>query len=185
MNYAIEGSNRMKVMINDLLQFSRVDSRGKPFQQIGMEGVLGMAIQNLQEVIKETQADISRDALPDVFADEGQLVELMQNLLANAIKFRGTETPKIHIGVQDNREEWLFSVKDNGIGMDQQFNERIFIIFQRLHTREEYPGSGIGLSISKRIAERHGGKLWVESQLGKGSTFYFTIPQKRSNGNDS
>ena len=127
--------------------------------------------------IDEAKAIITNDELPKVRADASQLAQLFQNLISNAVKFHGTEKPHIHISVRDEGRDWLFSVRDNGIGIDQQYADKVFVIFQRLHTKEEYPGSGIGLAICKKIVERHGGRIWFESELGKGSTFYFTIPK--------
>jgi PAS domain S-box-containing protein len=177
-NYAVDGATRMGVMINDLLQLSRVESQGKPFQLTDCEKVLERALQNLQISISESGAIVKLDPLPKVSGDEVQLTQLFQNLIANAIKFRGEKSPEIHISAKRNENDWIFSVKDNGIGIEPQYFERIFIIFKRLHNKQEYPGSGIGLALCKKIVERHGGKIWVESTLGKGSTFYFSIPVK-------
>jgi light-regulated signal transduction histidine kinase (bacteriophytochrome) len=129
-------------------------------------------------VIEENHAIVTSDQLPTVMADASQMVQLFQNLVGNAIKFRGEELPRIHVSVEEKGNEWVFSVKDNGIGIDPQFSERIFVAFQRLHSREKYPGTGIGLAICNKIVDRHGGKIWVESELGKGSTFYFTMPKR-------
>jgi PAS domain S-box-containing protein len=175
--YAVDGANRMQKMINDLLSYSRVETRGKPFEAVGCTAILNQALTNLRMVIEETGAMITQDPLPTVMGEESQLVQLFQNLIDNAIKFRREEPPRIHISAEDRGNDWFFSVKDNGIGIDPQYNERIFIIFQRLHRREEYPGTGIGLTICKKIVERHGGRVWVDSQPGNGSTFYFTIPK--------
>jgi PAS domain S-box-containing protein len=176
--YAVDGAKRMQRLINDLLAFSRVRTKGKEFTKTDCSHVLGQAIANLQAAIKESGAVLTNDSLPIVEADETQLVQLFQNLLDNAIKFRRKEPPRIHISVQRKGEEWLFSVIDNGIGIDAQYAERIFVIFQRLHEKGEYPGTGIGLAICKRIVDRHGGRIWVESTPEKGSTFFFTIPVK-------
>jgi PAS domain S-box-containing protein len=175
--YAVDGANRMQKMINDLLSYSRVGTRGKPFEAVGCTAILNQALTNLRMVIEETGAMITQDPLPTVMGEESQLVQLFQNLIDNAIKFRREEPPRIHISAEDRGNDWFFSIKDNGIGIDPQYNERIFIIFQRLHRREEYPGTGIGLTICKKIVERHGGRVWVDSQPGNGSTFYFTIPK--------
>jgi PAS domain S-box-containing protein len=175
--YAVDGANRMEKMINDLLSYSRVETRGKPFEAVGCTAILNQALTNLRMVIEETGAMITQDPLPTVMGAESQLVQLFQNLIDNAIKFRREEPPRIHVSAEDRGNDWFFSVKDNGIGIDPQYNERIFIIFQRLHRREEYPGTGIGLTICKKIVERHGGRVWVDSQPGNGSTFYFTIPK--------
>jgi PAS domain S-box-containing protein len=180
-NYAVDGVNRMKVLINDLLTFSRVGTRGKELSLVELKDIIDVVLSNLQLAIEENEAIITYDELPQVLADEGQMIQLFQNLIGNAIKFRSEEPPRIHIGVKQEKEQWQFSVHDNGIGIDPQFGERIFIIFQRLHTREEYPGTGIGLSICRKIVERHGGRIWVESQPGQGATFHFTLPAMEQN----
>ncbi len=176
--YAVEGASRMQRLINDLLFYSRVGSRGKEFEPTDCAHILGQAIANLQGVIVESGAVVTNDDLPTVKADQPQLIQLFQNLLDNAIKFRRKEPPRIHISAERKGDEWLFSIVDNGIGIDPQYAERIFVIFQRLHEKGEYPGTGIGLAICKRIVERHGGRIWVESMPEKGSTFFFTIPIK-------
>jgi light-regulated signal transduction histidine kinase (bacteriophytochrome) len=178
MNYAVDGANRMQTMINDLLTFSRVGTRGNPFEPIDCEVILDQTLTNLQMAIEESQAIITHDPLPTVMADDTQMVQLFQNLIGNAIKFRRQEQLRVHISAQAKEEEWVFSVRDNGTGIDPQYAERIFVIFQRLHSKEEYPGTGIGLAVCKRVLERHGGKIWVESQPGQGSTFYFIIPKR-------
>ncbi len=178
MNYAVDGATRMQTMINDLLTFSRVGTRGKPFEPTDCEVILDQSLANLQMAIEDSQAIITHDPLPTVMADGTQMVPLFQNLIGNAIKFRRQEQMRVHISAQAKEKEWIFSVHDNGIGIDPQYAERIFVIFQRLHSKEEYPGTGIGLAVCKRVVERHGGKIWVESQPGQGSTFYFTIPIK-------
>ncbi len=175
--YATEGAKRMDDLLTGLLQYSRVGTHGKPFRQVSAQASLKSAITNLQRSIYETRAVITSDELPMVVADDIQVTQLFQNLIANALKFRNEHKPEIHVGYQKKEDCWQFSVRDNGIGIDPQFNERIFLIFQRLHTRDKYPGYGVGLSICKRIVERHGGEIWLESQLGQGSTFYFTIPE--------
>ena len=177
-NYAVDGANRMQTMISDLLTFSRVGTRGKPFEPIDCEVILDQTLTNLQMAIEDSQAIITRDPLPTVMTDDTQMVQLFQNLIGNAIKFRRQEQLRVHISAQAKEEEWVFSVRDNGTGIDPQYTERIFVIFQRLHSKEEYPGTGIGLAVCKRVLERHGGKIWVESQPGQGSTFYFTIPKR-------
>ncbi|MFW6358066.1 MAG: ATP-binding protein [Chroococcales cyanobacterium] len=180
-NFAVEGVNHMQTLIDDLLAYSRVGTRGKEFTETDVEATLKRACTNLQQRILATGAEITHDSLPTVMGDSIQLTQLFQNFIGNAIKFHNHSPPKIHIGVERKRKEWLFCVQDNGIGIDPQFSDRIFVIFQRLHTREEYPGTGIGLAICKKIIERHGGEIWVESELGKGATFYFTIPVRKPN----
>jgi signal transduction histidine kinase len=174
--YAVNGANRMQVLIQDLLAFSRIDTQGQLFEPTSVETLLGYALDNLKGGIEESRAVVTHDPLPTVMADERQLLHLLQNLVSNAIKFKGTEPPRVHLSIERRGSEWLFSVRDNGIGIDPQYGERIFVIFQRLHTNAEYPGTGIGLSICKKIVERHGGRIWMESQLGQGANFYFTLP---------
>jgi PAS domain S-box-containing protein len=174
--YAVEGATRMHTLINDLLAYSRVGTHGKAFELVDCALVLKQACANLKLAIEESDAMITHDRLPVVRGDAWQLGQLFQNLIGNAIKFCGTEPPRIHVGAEQHGAEWIISVCDNGIGIDSEFAERIFIIFQRLHTRVEYPGTGIGLAICKKIVERHGGRIWVESAVGQGSTFFFTLP---------
>ena len=173
--FAVDGANRMQRLILDLLAYSRVNTAGRQFEPTAMETVLKAALNNLTNAVKESQAIITHDPLPAVMGDDKQLAQLFQNLLSNAVKFGGAQPPRIHISAKQADGEWLFSVRDHGIGLDPQYADRIFVIFQRLHTREEYPGTGIGLAICKKIVERHGGRIWVESELGKGATFYFTL----------
>jgi PAS domain S-box-containing protein len=174
--FAVDGASRMQRLINDLLSYSRVTTRAKPFASTDCEEVIGQATNNLTVAIEESGALVTHDALPTVMGDESQLMQLLQNLMGNAIKFRGDEPPNVHISAKSTLHEWVFSVRDNGIGIDSEFSDRIFQIFQRLHTRDKYPGTGIGLAVCKRIVERHGGRIWVESQPGTGTTFSFTIP---------
>ena len=175
-NFAVAGANRMQMLITDLLSFSRVGTRGKPMELIDSHVALGQARINLNAAIEETQAVVTNDDLPEVVADESQLVQLFQNLVGNAIKFhKHGESPRVHISATRKAGDWVFSVRDNGIGIDPKYFERLFVIFQRLHSREEYPGTGIGLAVCKKIVERHGGKIWIKSQAGQGSTFYFTL----------
>jgi PAS domain S-box-containing protein len=174
--YAVDGANRMQRLIQDLLSFSRVSTRGNPFRPTDCNVVLGQARTNLDVIIRENNALVTNDELPLVMADETQLLLVFQNLINNAIKFRSKELPHVQVSAEKNGHEWIFSVRDNGQGIDPQYYDRIFVIFQRLHAKEEYPGTGIGLAICKRIVERHGGRIWLESKPGKGSTFYFTIP---------
>jgi len=172
---AIDGTSRMERMIEGLLAFSRVGTRGGKFEPVDGAKVLTAALQNLQAAIQESGAVVTQDPLPTVNADAVQLLSLFQNLIGNALKFRRTEPPRIHVGAQWSDGNWRFSVRDNGIGIESQYFERVFGVFQRLHTRREYPGTGIGLAICKKIVERHGGRIWVESMPGEGSTFYFTL----------
>lgn len=174
--YAVDGANRMQGLINDLLTYSRVGTKGKPFEPTDSETVFKLATDNLKVAIEESGAVITHDSLPTVMADSSQLIQLLQNLIGNGVKFRGEEPLKINVSAAKKENEWLFSVSDNGIGIDPKDKERIFQIFQRLHNRNEYQGTGIGLAVSKKIVERHGGRIWVESKPKKGSTFYFTIP---------
>jgi PAS domain S-box-containing protein len=174
--YAVDGATRMQRLIQDLLAYSRVSSKGKPLNPTDCNAVLGQVRINLSVAIEESNARVTHDELPIVMADETQLVQVFQNLIGNAIKFCSEEPPRIHVSAEKNEKEWIFSVRDNGKGIDPQYHERIFVIFQRLQGKGEYPGTGIGLAICKRIIERHGGRIWVESEYGKGSTFYFTIP---------
>jgi PAS domain S-box-containing protein len=179
--HTVDGVSRMQTLIEDLLTYSRVGTRGKAFEPSDCNAILGQALANLEAAIAESCAVITHNRLPVVKADAGQLTQLFQNLIGNAIKFRSQQPPKIHISVRREEGQWLFSVKDNGIGMQPEYFERIFIIFQRLHTRAEYPGTGIGLAICKKIVERHGGRIFVESEPGQGSTFSFTIPDTQAN----
>jgi chemotaxis family two-component system sensor kinase Cph1 len=185
--YAVEGVSLMQTLIDDVLAYSKVDMQAIEFQLTEVETALERALTNLRKRISETGAVITYDELPTVMADSTQLMQLFQNLIGNAIKFRSDKPPEIHVGAIRTEDEWLFSVKDNGIGFDPQFSDRIFVIFQRLHTRDEYPGTGMGLAICKKIVECHRGRIWVESQVGEGATFYFTFPvggrdRERRNG---
>jgi len=175
-DFAVAGVKRMRLLIRDLLEYSRVGTRGQFLTMTDCNAVLDLTLNNLDAVIEESHARITRGPLPAIMADDVQLGQLFQNLISNAIKYRDSKPPEIHVGCKQEESHWLFWVRDNGIGIDPQYGERIFIIFQRLHGKGEYPGSGIGLAICKKIVERHGGKIWVESEPGKGSTFYFTLP---------
>ena len=190
--HAVDGAQRMQNLINDLLAYSRVGTHGKEFGEVSMEKTADYALQNLSERIKETGVQVTRDALPDVWGDSGQLELVLQNLVSNALKFRGETDPLVHIGYQLRRVEGapdangqvqisgqpqhVFSVRDNGLGIETQYFERIFVMFQRLHTRTEFPGTGIGLAICKKIVERHGGTIGVQSVAGEGATFWFSLP---------
>ncbi|NQV01893.1 MAG: PAS domain S-box protein, partial [Bacteroidia bacterium] len=173
--FAVDGANHMQRLINDLLDYSRVTTRGNPFKKLDLSSIMGQVIVNLQQKISETQAFIVNEELPFVKGDESQLIRLFQNLIDNAIKFKGEESPRITINAKTEDKSVTISVQDNGIGIDEVYSDRIFTIFQRLHTKDKYPGTGIGLAICKRIVERHGGTIWFESEEGKGTTFWFTL----------
>ena len=180
MSFAVSGANRLQMMINNLLEYSRLDSRGNPFVRVESGDILRKVIDDFSPEIERSNAVITFDDLPVVMADPGQLGRLFQNLVGNALKFRGGEPPRIQVAARREERNWVFSVRDNGIGIDTKYRDRIFVIFQRLHTMETYAGTGIGLSICKKIVERHGGRIWMESEPGKGSTFCFTIPAKEA-----
>jgi PAS domain S-box-containing protein len=175
--YAVDGASHMQQLINDLLAYSRVGTRGNPPGPVPADQALDRALENLQAALQENAVEITRDPLPTVTIDGVQLSQVFQNLIANAIKFQGDKPPHLHITCAARGLEWVFSVRDNGIGIDPQYLERIFIIFQRLNPRGKYPGTGIGLAMCKRIILRHGGRIWAESESGKGSTFYFSLPK--------
>jgi PAS domain S-box-containing protein len=178
MNFVVDGATRMKQLIEDLLAYSRVGTRGRELRPVSSLVALDKALVNLRGAIEASGASVTHDAPPEVRADETQLVQLLQNLVGNAIKFRKKEEPcRIHVSAEDAGGEWRFSVSDNGMGIEPQYFERIFMVFQRLHTRDEYPGTGIGLAICKKVVDRHGGRIWVESEPGKGSKFFFTLPK--------
>jgi PAS domain S-box-containing protein len=174
--YIVENAKRMKQLIDDLLSFSRVNTDVKDFEYVDLEAVLDSVLSSLSMSIEEFNINITHDPLPSLLADSTQMVQVFQNLLINAIKFRGEEPPEIHISAEKGEREWTFSISDNGIGIKPEHQKQIFEVFKRLHTREEYPGTGIGLSICQKIIRHHGGRIWLESELGKGTTFYFTIP---------
>lgn len=174
-NFAVDGAKRMQMLINDLLAYSRLGTRAKEFKPTDCNAVLKHVLQNLEMAIKESGARITHDPLPTVPCDDTQLTQLLQNLIGNGLKFRGDSPPEIHIGATRQDDDWQFSVRDKGIGIAAEYSERIFVIFQRLHSQDRYQGTGMGLAICKKIVERHGGRIWVESQPGAGSTFYFTL----------
>jgi light-regulated signal transduction histidine kinase (bacteriophytochrome) len=178
--YAVDGAVRMQGLINDLLNFSRIGTRGQKFSEVDFNLVMGRAISNLTMSIQEKNALIVNEELPSVVGDESQLIQLMQNLVGNALKFCKL-SPRIQISAIEENSHYIFSVKDNGIGIEKQYYDKIFLIFQRLGSKEEYGGTGIGLAICKRIVERHGGKIWVESEYGEGTTFYFTLNKYLNN----
>lgn len=175
--HTVDGANRMQTLIDDLLTYSRLTTREAPLRPTSCEEVLAEVLANLEVPIRESKAVVTHDPLPTVPGDPTQLLQVFQNLVSNGIKYRSERTPKIHVGVEDRGSEWRFSVRDNGIGIAPQYADRIFKIFQRLHTRKDYPGTGIGLAVCKKVVERHGGKIWVESEPEEGSTFFFTIPK--------
>lgn len=181
LSFAVEASKRMRALIDDLLAYSRVGRRGKPLEPTDCDQVVGQAISNLTATIEENDALVTRDPLPQVTGDATQLMQLFQNLIGNAVKFHGKRRPRVHVGVRHEGDRWVFSVRDNGIGINPKHFERIFMIFQRLHGRDEYSGTGIGLAVCKRTVERHGGKIWVESDVGKGARFFFTLPAAQPN----
>jgi light-regulated signal transduction histidine kinase (bacteriophytochrome) len=177
--YIVEGANRMDRLITGLLAYSRAGLQDRSLEWVDCEALVEQVLANLKTIVEESGAKITHSRLPTVMADTLQLGQLFQNLLANALKFQALESPRVHLSAHEQKNHWLFSVEDNGIGIEPENRERIFVIFQRLH-KEECPGSGIGLAICRKIVERHGGRIWVESELGKGSTFYFTLPLMRA-----
>jgi light-regulated signal transduction histidine kinase (bacteriophytochrome) len=175
--FAVDGCNRMQVLIQDLLAYSRAGANGKALREVSGDAALSGALINLRATIEQNGAVVTHDPLPAIRTDETQLTQIFQNLVGNAIKYRSAEAPRIHVAAAKNGgNEWIFSVRDNGLGIDPQYFEKIFILFQRLHGREEFEGTGIGLAICKKILDRQGGRIWVESQPEKGSTFYFALP---------
>jgi signal transduction histidine kinase len=177
--FAIEGAQRMEALILDLLAYSRVEIRGRSFEPTDCEQVLEAALANLKVAVEESRATVTHEPLPTVMGDRVQLTQLFQNLIGNAIKFHGTRPTRMKVQVEGRDQEWRFIIRDNGIGIDPKDFERIFVIFQRLHNRQEYAGTGMGLAICKKIVERHGGRIWVESVPGQGSSFFFTLPAMR------
>ncbi|WP_336360150.1 PAS domain S-box protein [Haladaptatus sp. ZSTT2] len=175
--FAVDGAERMRTMINDLLRYSRVDTETEPFEPTDSEAVVERVLSNLQMQIEQTGIEVAVESLPTVIADRNQLEQVFQNLLSNAIKYRSDEAPRVEIDVTERETDWLFAISDNGIGIAADRQDRIFEVFRRLHSREEYPGTGIGLALCRKIVERHDGRIWVESTPGEGSTFYFTLPR--------
>jgi PAS domain S-box-containing protein len=173
--FAVEAANRMRGLIGDLLVYSKVGATGKEFAPVALEGIFERAMDSLKPMLEETGAVVTHDLLPRVLGNDVQMAQLFQSLIENAIKFHGMEAPRVHVGVRHLGERLLFFVQDNGIGIDPQYTERVFVLFQRLHSQEQYPGRGVGLAISRKIIERHGGRIWVDSELGRGATFYFTL----------
>ena len=183
--YAVDGAARMQKLINDLLAYSRVGTRGKVFAPVDCGTIVDQILVNLSLAIEESAAQVTRTKLPVLTGDDTQLSQLFQNLIGNALKFHGPNPPQVHVAAERRDGEWLFSVHDNGIGIETTYFERIFVIFQRLHTRDEYPGTGIGLAICKKIVGRHGGQIWIESVLGEGTTFFFTLVADRQRAIES
>ena len=176
--FAVDGANRMQALIRALLEYSRVGTRGGTFTVVPMQEVLDAVLQDLRVSIEESGATITQDELPVLVADRTQMIQLLQNLIGNAIKFSGGQPPRVHVGARDTGSAWEISVRDEGIGIEERYFERIFQIFQRLHGPAEYQGTGIGLAVCRRIVERHGGTIRVTSAPGAGSTFTFTIPRR-------
>jgi PAS domain S-box-containing protein len=176
--YAVDGCNRMQQLVEDLLVYSRAGTNAAAAHEISSENALREALTNLRATMRESGAVVTNDALPTITADDTRLAQVFLNLVGNAIKYRGTEVPQIHVSATKNgSKEWIFSVRDNGLGIEPRYFERIFVLFQRLHGRNEFKGTGIGLAICKKIVERAGGRIWVESEPQKGSTFYFSVPE--------
>ncbi|MFZ2197583.1 MAG: ATP-binding protein, partial [Thermodesulfovibrionales bacterium] len=177
LDFIISAAKRMQRMIEDILAYSRVGTRAGEFSDVDLEPVLRQATENLYASIEENGAVVTHGSLPVVKADQSQMILLLQNLIGNALKFTAGP-PRVHVSSVKQGSEWVFSVQDNGIGIDPEQFDRLFVLFQRLHTEEEYPGTGVGLAICKKIVDRHGGRMWVESGPGQGSQFFFTIPVK-------
>lgn len=176
-NYAVDGATRMRSLIEDLLTYARVSSRARPLEPVKVDVVIDDVLQGLEVRLQEKQAVVERGPLPTVSADRRQLGQLLQNLITNAVKFMKKDTrPVVKIDAERVGDEWFLRVQDNGIGMSQEYTEKIFVIFQRLHSREEYEGTGVGLAVCKKIVELHKGRIWVESELDKGSTFFIALP---------
>jgi len=180
--FAVDGAKRMHFLLNDLLAFSRIKLLA--WESVETGDILRQALTDLRVAIEESGAVVTCDTLPAVIGDRSQLSRLFRDLISNAIKYRREESPRIHITSEKKDREWVFSFRDNGIGIAEEYFDRIFVIFQRLHTRDKYPGTGMGLAMCKKIVERHGGRLWLESREGVGSVFYFTLPIKEENSYD-
>ena len=178
-DFAVDGAERMRAMIDGILRFSQVTTRGDEFQSFSSQAACRNAVENLKIMIEESGAAVEFEDLPDLEGDELQITQVFQNLISNGIKFNQSTSPKVTIQAEGSPGEWIFEVKDNGIGIQMEAQDRIFTIYQRLHTQEEYPGTGVGLTICKRIIQRHGGKIWLDSTPGKGTSIYFSIPEDR------
>jgi len=178
-SYAVDGCNRMQTLIRDLLAYSHSGTDGKAQRVISTEDVLQEVLINLRAMIEESGAVVTHDSLPTIMSSGSQLAQIFQNLIGNAIKYRSASAPRVHISATKNDGKgWVLSVRDNGMGIEPQYFEKIFVLFQRLHGREEFSGTGIGLAVCKKIVEQLGGTIWVESQPEKGSTFYFSLPER-------
>ena len=178
-SYAVEGAERMGQLITDVLTYSRVGTETDEFELANCDRAFDLAVANLRSAIEESKAEVVRDPLPAVKGDEIQIAQLFQNLIANALKFRDRRSPRVYVSAKLDGDTWVVSVRDNGIGIAPEYAHQIFGVFQRLHTRAHYPGNGIGLAMCKKIVERHGGRIWMESEPGHGATFYFTLPGGR------
>jgi light-regulated signal transduction histidine kinase (bacteriophytochrome) len=177
--HAVDGTKRMQALIMDLLSYSRVGTHTHPFTPTDCAEIMQDTLANLRVSIEESGAVVTCDPLPSVMADDSQLAQVFQNLVGNALKFRAeNRKPEVRVSARQEAGEWIFGVADNGIGIEPQYFERVFRVFQRLHTRARYPGTGIGLAIVKKVVERHGGRVWIESQLERGTTFFFTLPER-------
>jgi signal transduction histidine kinase len=179
-DFAVDGAERMREMIDGILRFSRVTTRGDEFQSFSSQAACRNAVENLKMLIEESGAQVGIGELPELIGDEMQITQVFQNLISNGIKFNRSDAPEVTIRAEDSPGQRVYAVQDNGIGIQEKAQDRIFTIYQRLHTQDEYPGAGVGLTICKRIIQRHGGRIWVESNPGEGSTFYFSIPKKIS-----
>jgi light-regulated signal transduction histidine kinase (bacteriophytochrome) len=176
LSHVLNGVDRMQSLIHDLLVYSRTGKEEMRFEPVDMKRIVQQAVGDLETSMQENGAEVTMDDLPVIEAQPAQMHQLFQNLISNAIKFHGAVSPRVHVSARKEGEEWIFRIKDNGIGIDPKYQEQIFKIFQRLHSRNEYPGTGIGLAICKKIVERHGGRIWVESTPGDGSSFLFSVP---------
>jgi light-regulated signal transduction histidine kinase (bacteriophytochrome) len=178
-DYAVDGAQRMSTLIHDLLTYSRVNTRGEELLPVDSQAAFDLALKNLHVAIEQSGAAVTHDPLPTVRADKSQLAQLFQNLVGNAIKYRAAGRPaQLHVSARREDSHWLFGVADNGIGFEQQYEDKLFLIFQRLHSRGKYPGTGIGLALCKRIVERHGGRIWARGEPDQGATFFFTLPMQ-------
>jgi len=175
-NYAVDGAGRMRTLIRDLLEYSRVGRRQQSLLPVQCETIFQNVVQSLQQAILDSHATVTAGPLPTVLADTTELTQLLQNLIGNAIKFHGPQPPVVHVEVSRQAGYWQFAVRDNGIGIEPEYFEKVFVIFQRLHSRTDYPGTGLGLAICKKIIDRAGGRIWIESTPGQGTTFFFTLP---------